>query len=636
SFNEMLERLEATQADLETLNQQLEQRVVERTERFRREVERRLEAQEALLSSQARYANLVEQNLAGVYVATPNGKILSANPALARMMRYDSVREFIEFGSIPYLDPLHRRQMAATLAEKGAIMNSEVQLETRDGTTIWALENTRLDSEENQIEGIVLDITERKLSEMEIEYRAHHDPLTGLPNRNLLQDRLFMAINSASRLGHRVAVVFLDVDDLKEINDVLGHSIGDEVLKSIGKRMMSSVRDTDTVARIGGDEFVVVFPNLLEDQSIETLTEKLRQSLREPVVIDNEQILVKASMGIAVFPSDGHDPETLIQNADSMMYRVKLKGGDGIRTYSDGESSHGLRRSSLEGELRNAIETGELVAWYQPQFDLGTLEMTGVEALARWIHPEGAVIQPSGFIPLAERTGLILPLGELVLRKGCEDLRRWQQTSPNFQLAVNVSARQFHQQNFLDMVTEVIANQNVDPSLVELEITESLAIQKSGWTIELLNRLRRIGVRIAVDDFGTGQSSLTYLKNYPIDTVKIDKEFIRGMLENPHDHSIVTAILLLSESLGLRTVAEGIETEQQLEYLCEHGCGHGQGYHFARAMPATDIDALLAKGTGDAPAGAQSSADAAPAEGSTSVASPLTASTTDPYEKNEP
>ena len=287
SFNEMLERLESTQADLETLNQDLEQRVVERTARFREESERRLEAQQALLKSQTRYASLVEHNLAGVYVATRDGTIISANPALARMIGFDTVDELIRFGTIPYRKADHRSEMIRTLAESGVFTNSEVELEQPDGRVTWALENARLDPQEDQIEGIVLDITERKRSEMEIEFRAHHDPLTGLPNRNLLQDRLFMAITSAGRLDMRVAVVFLDVDDLKEINDVLGHAVGDEVLRRVGHRLSESVRETDTVARIGGDEFVVVFPNLDETQSVEVIAEKLLESLREPVEIEN-------------------------------------------------------------------------------------------------------------------------------------------------------------------------------------------------------------------------------------------------------------------------------------------------------------------------------------------------------------
>lgn len=599
AFNEMVARIESTQNDLEDLNQKLEQRVTSRTAQFREEFERRLSAQTALLSSEARYASLFDRNLAGVYVATTGGRIVSANPACAHMFGFESTEEFIESGRITYRDPDKRARVINQLLHDGVLSNLEIELVRRDGTAFWALENARFTPEEALIEGIVLDITERKLSELEIEYRAHHDPLTGLPNRSLLQDRLHMAIESARRLDLQVAVIFLDIDDLKGVNDVLGHQIGDQVLQQVGQRLSGVVRSSDTVARFGGDEFVIILPDLRKEDSIHDVAETLRQSLESPIAIEDEVIFVTASIGASIFPRDGDDAEALLQNADSMMYRVKIRGGDGVLSYTAGESSKGIRRMSLEGELRTAIDLGQIVPYYQPQYDLETRELTGVEALVRWNHPEGDVVEPAGFIALAEQTGLIVPLGELVLRRACQDLKTWQHLSPRMQMAINVSARQFHQKDFLGVVNAAIREANVDPDLVELEITESIALQRSGWTVELLEQIRKIGIRIAVDDFGTGRSSLMYLKKFPIDTVKIDQEFIRGMMINSHDHSIVTAILLLSENLGLRTIAEGIELEEQCEHLRASGCSQGQGFLFSPAVPAAAIEELLARMTAD-------------------------------------
>lgn len=599
AFNEMVSRLESTQNDLEDLNQKLEQRVTTRTAQFREEFERRLSAQAALISSETRYASLFDRNLAGVYVATTGGRILSANPACARMFGFESAEEFIESGRITYRDPQKRARVIDQLVQNGVLSNLEIELVRRNGEVFWALENALFTAEEALIEGIVLDITERKLSELEIEYRAHHDPLTGLPNRSLLQDRLHMAIESARRLDLQVAVIFLDIDDLKGVNDVLGHQIGDEVLQQVGQRLAGVVRSSDTVARFGGDEFVIILPDLRKNDLIHDVAETLRRSLERPIAIDDEVIFVTASIGASIFPRDGDDAEALLQSADSMMYRVKIRGGDGVLSYTEGDDARGIRRMSLEGELRNAMDLGQIVPYYQPQYDLETRELTGVEALVRWQHPEGVVVEPSGFIALAEQTGLIVPLGELVLRRACMDLKAWQALNPRMQMAINVSARQFHQKDFLGVVNAAIREADVAPRMIELEITESIALQRSGWTIELLHQIRKTGIRIAVDDFGTGRSSLMYLKKFPIDTVKIDQEFIRGMMINAHDHSIVTAILLLSENLGLRTIAEGIELEEQCEHLRASGCSQGQGFLFSPAVPAATIEELLMRTTAD-------------------------------------
>ncbi|HUP65937.1 MAG TPA: EAL domain-containing protein, partial [Thermoanaerobaculia bacterium] len=579
----MIDKLEDAQSALEGANAHLEARVIERTRE--------------LGESEERYRLMLERNLAGVYVTRPDGTVVTSNLACARLFGYDSIDQFVASGRITYADPDQREEVDETMQREGQVTNLEVQFTTRNGRPFWALQNASMVGSPPCVEGILLDITDRKSAEAEIAYRAHHDPLTRLPNRHLLRDRLAMAIAAAKRHQRSVGVLFLDVDDLKGINDTLGHPAGDEVLQMIGVRLKSSLRSVDTVARIGGDEFAVVLPDLESEDLVHGITEKLLASLEPPLLLNEEEVRVSASVGVAVFPRDGADPETLLRNADATMYKIKELGGQGFRVFHHQQSGRGIHRSSLEADLRRGIERNEFVVHYQPQVLLATQTLCGVEALVRWNHPDGVQVPPAAFIPIAEQTGLILPIGERVLRQACEDLRRWQAAGHvDFQVGVNVSARQFHQKNFVGMVGSLVRELALDPSKIELEITETLAIQKSGWTLGLLEELRAIGLRIAVDDFGTGRSSLVYLKKFPIDTVKIDKQFIQGMLVDPHDESIVSAILLLADRLSLRTIAEGVEDEAQCAYLKSAGCGEVQGFFFSQAVPVAEIDELLLRG----------------------------------------
>ena len=580
SFNAMVDKLEIAQQEMEELNRGLEVRVTARTRE--------------LSASEEKYRLLFERNLAGVYVADFDGAILTSNPACARMFGFDDVDEFVRSGRITYVDPAQREIFLDLIRREGQVMNMEVQLQGRSGEPLWALENARTVPGRPEFEAILLDITDRKRAEMEIEYRAFHDPLTDLPNRNLLRDRLEVAVAHARRRERMLAVLFLDVDDLKGINDTLGHATGDQVLQMVGERLRSAVRDEDTVARIGGDEFAIVLSDLESDEVVSRLADGVVAALQPPLLLDNEEIRLTASIGIAVYPRDGEDPDTLLRNADSTMYRIKEKGGRGVRRFDEADTSRGLRRSSLEKELRDGLERGELGPFYQPQFDLETGRLVGAEALVRWRHPEGIIVAPSHFISLAEYTGLVIPLGEQMLRQTVTDLRRWQLAGVQpIMVGVNVSARQFHQRDFVGMIASVIRDARLDPGWLELEITESLAVQKSGWTLRLLERIRALGIRIAVDDFGTGRSSLVYLKNFPIDTIKIDREFVHGIATNDSDRSIVNAIILLANNLGLRTVAEGIETEVEAEILRSDGCREGQGYYWGEAVPAADLEKLL-------------------------------------------
>ncbi|HEU5162872.1 MAG TPA: EAL domain-containing protein [Thermoanaerobaculia bacterium] len=582
SFNAMVDRLEEAQRSMEDLNRGLEERVVVRTRE--------------LSASEEKYRLLFERNLAGVYVADLEGMILTANPACARMFGYDDVEEFIRIGRITYVDPAQREVFLDLIRREGQVMNMEVQLQGRTGEPLWALENAQIVPGRAEFEAILLDITDRKRAELDIEYRAYHDPLTDLPNRNLLRDRLEVAVAHARRRERILAVLFLDVDDLKGINDTLGHATGDQVLQLVGERLRSAVRDEDTVARIGGDEFAVVLSDLESDEMVGKLADAVVAALQPPFLLENEEIRLTASIGIAVYPHDGEDPDTLLRNADSTMYRIKEKGGRGVRRFDEADMARGLRRSSLEKELREGLERGEFGPFYQPQFDLGTGELAGAEALVRWRHPEGIIVAPSHFISLAEYTGLVIPLGEQMLRQTVIDLRRWQLAGHRqIMVGVNVSARQFHQRDFVGMITSVIRDAGLDPGWLELEITESLAVQKSGWILRLLQRIRQLGIRIAVDDFGTGRSSLVYLKNFPVDTIKIDREFVSGIASNDSDRSIVNAIILLANNLGLRTVAEGVETEVEADILRTDGCREGQGFYWGEAVPAAEFEKMLVR-----------------------------------------
>jgi diguanylate cyclase (GGDEF)-like protein/PAS domain S-box-containing protein len=581
SFNSMVQKWEDARGELESSNQRLEDRVELRTAQLR--------------ESEEKYRMLIERNLAGVYIARFDGTLESANLACARMFGFESVDDLLQHGRISYRNEIHREDFLDKLRRSGSVTNFEVQLLNHRGETVWVLENARAVPDRDLIEGILLDITDRKRTEIEIEHRAYHDSLTGLPNRNLLRDRLGIAVAHARRRNRCVAVLFLDVDDLKGINDTFGHQVGDRILQAVGDRLSEAIRAEDTVARIGGDEFAIVLSDLEDEESVRERAESIILLLQQkPVLIHDEEIRVTASVGAAVYPRDGEDPDRLLRNADSTMYRIKEKGGRGFRIHNQADSSRGLRRSSLETELREGLARGEFVLHYQPQYDLTTRRLVGAEALVRWNHPEGIVVPPQGFITLAEHTGLIIPLGEAVLRMAIEKLRSWQQAgATDFSLGVNISVRQFHQRDFIGLITDLIRNSGVDPSRLEFEITESLAVQKSGWTMRLLETLRGIGIRIAVDDFGTGRSSLIYLKSFPIDSIKIDQEFVRGVATDLHDQSIVTAILMLARKLQLRTIAEGVEYDAACEILRELGCRDGQGYFFSHPLPVEEFEKIL-------------------------------------------
>jgi diguanylate cyclase (GGDEF)-like protein len=414
----------------------------------------------------------------------------------------------------------------------------------------------------------------------------------------LFLDRLTVAVAHARRRQQPLAVMFLDLDDLKVVNDTLGHGAGDQLLQMVADRLASCLRQEDTLGRIGGDEFTLLLPDVSTQEDASAVAEKVIHQIQQPFVIGEDEVRVTTSIGIAMYPADGEDPETLLENADGTMYRVKEKGGAAYQFFSSGAITRkALGRMSMEESLKHAIEREEFVVFYQPQVDSKTREVVAVEALVRWNHPDAGLIEPSGFISLAEYTGLIVPIGEWVLREAARQTTVWHQEGmPRLRVGVNVSARQFHQRDFLGMIDRALEETKLAPHLLELEITETMAMQKSDWTIATLQRLRDRGIGIALDDFGTGQSSLTYLKRFPISTVKIDRSFVSGPTRAAvADPPIVEAILHLAASLKLRTVAEGIETAEQWNFIASRGCSEMQGYYVSRPLKAEALGKFVAE-----------------------------------------
>ena len=441
---------------------------------------------------------------------------------------------------------------------------------------------------------VMEDITVRKANEERIAFMATHDDLTHLPNRSLLHDRLEQAISHSERSDTKMAVLFIDIDHFKFINDSLGHQIGDELLQVLAKRFTDALRKGDTVARFGGDEFVVILPEIEALENINTITHNLLQAVQMPYNIAGHELMVTGSLGISVYPDDSENADDLIQHADSAMYLAKQQGRNNSQFYTSQINEKITRRVTLEKALRQALEQEQFVVFYQPKIDLTTYKMTGMEALVRWQHPELGLVSPIEFIPLAEETGIILAIGEWVMLTACRQMYDWEQQYPNLiNMSINVSARQFWQDSFTERVAEILAESQVSVEKIELELTESVVMSDIESVIETMNALKSLGISLSIDDFGTGYSSLSYLQRFPVDVLKIDRSFVTGLQSENTGSAMVRSILALAENFKLRVVAEGIENISQQRVLTSLGCHYGQGYFYSRPVDAASMEKLL-------------------------------------------
>jgi diguanylate cyclase (GGDEF)-like protein/PAS domain S-box-containing protein len=481
------------------------------------------------------------------------------------------------------------------LSHQGAVLGvfAMYSKETRRPTEA----EQRLIDVATRIAGIAI---ERKLAEDRIQFMANHDALTGLPNRALLNDRLSQALLYAQRYDRWVTALFIDLDNFKFINDSLGHNAGDELLKTIAKRMVGCVRATDTVVRLGGDEFVIVLFDQPKDMDVISSTvRKIRAAIAEPIRLEGHELRVTSSLGVATYPNDGRDADTLLANADAAMYRAKDVGRDNFQFYTLEMNVKVHEKFLLQEQLRNAVARAEFVLHYQPQVDLRTGRVFAVEALVRWNHPKLGIVPPIAFIPMAEETGLIVPIGDWVLREACRQNKAWQDAGlPPMVVSVNVSARQFREMNLVARVAGALKDSGLEAKYLELEVTESLIMQDFDLAVVIMEGLRGLGVQLSIDDFGTGYSSLSALKSYPVARLKIDKSFIDGLPANENDKTVASAVISLGQKLNLRVIAEGVETEAQAAFLRNINCDEMQGFLFSKPIPPQAIeDMLKAKAT---------------------------------------
>ena len=448
---------------------------------------------------------------------------------------------------------------------------------------------------EGGVVAILRDISERKRTEERIFHMAHHDTLTGLPNRSLIGDRLQQSIAHAERNKESVLVAFIDLDSFKLVNDTLGHTAGDELLKEVACRMVGCVRKEDTVGRFGGDEFVLVLPHVDDDPNVLVpLLNKILEAVVQPIILEGQAMQVSCSIGVSVYPRDGRDADTLMMHADAAMYRAKESGKNNCQFYLQEMNAGMEEKLALTDGLRKALDEQQLFLAYQPKVDLAAGRMFGVEALLRWQHPERGLVRPDQFIPLAEENGLIIPIGEWVLREACRQARAWQEAGlPPLVVSVNVSARQFEDARLVERVAAALDWSGLAPQWLELEVTESMIMRDVQQSVAKMRQLEGMGIALAIDDFGTGYSSLAALKSFPISRLKIDKSFVRDLCGSADDQAITCAIISLSHQLNMKVIAEGVETEQQRSFLKQHGCDEVQGYLYSRPVPATEITTML-------------------------------------------
>lgn len=554
---------------------------------------------QALRTSEERLLNFVDSANDLIHSCSPDGRILYANRAWQKALGYGAE----EITGLTFSKILNPESEAECMGEfRKALAGEpvkavEAEFVSKDGGVVVAEVNITCGFKEGKpsvVWGICRDITERKQAEEQLYRLAHHDTLTGLPNRILFIDRLKQARAMARRFAFRSAVLFLDLDRFKIINDTLGHSVGDRLLQQVAKRISDCVREIDTVARIGGDEFTIVLVNVGTEEDVARISGKILTAMILPFKVDEHELFVTASIGVSMYPEDGDDAESLLKKADMAMYEAKAKGRNNFQFFTPTMDENASRKLLFGNELRKALERDEFILHYQPKFDIATGKVTALEALVRWEHPEQGLLPPADFIPLAEEMGLIVPLGEWVLRTACRQNAAWRKEGMTpLRIAVNLSALQFRQNDLLEIIRSALAESGLEPELLELEITESIIIQDPETAVDILNELREMGVYISVDDFGTGYSSLLHIKRFPVDTLKIDKSFVRNVDKCATDGAIAQAIITMGTSLDLKVIAEGVETEGELAFLKMHHCDEAQGFLLSVPLPAGEIPGFL-------------------------------------------
>ncbi len=498
------------------------------------------------------------------------------------------------------VDPRDRGQligMLSKLIEKGS-MTIEYRIVRPDGEIRWLEDRVVVaycpEGRPVRFDGVASDITERKSHEAQLSYLATHDPLTQLPNRNLLNDRITQAIAHAQRGGHTFGVLMLDLDRFKLVNDSYGHAFGDALLQALTSRLRSAVREGDTLARLGGDEFIVVLNPVGRPDDLIPVVRRLLDLFSDPFTIQATEVHATTSIGIAVFPADGTETETLLKHADAAMYRAKERGRNGFQFFAPEMSMRACERLELESALRRALEREQLELHYQPQIDVKTGELVAVEALLRWRHPTLGLVAPDKFIGIAEESGLIVPIGAWVLRTACAQNKAWQDAGlPRLRVTVNVSAKQFWQGQLLQTVRRVLRETRLAPGDVELEITETVFLRDIDETVRTISELRTLGVVVSMDDFGTGYSSLNYLRRLPIEKLKIDRSFLSDLTAMPNAATLLRQIIQLAHAMNLKVVAEGVESRQDLTFLADNQCDLAQGYYFHKPLPVAAIGKLL-------------------------------------------
>jgi diguanylate cyclase (GGDEF)-like protein/PAS domain S-box-containing protein len=561
---------------------------------------------EALEHAELRYRHIFEHASEGIFQTTRDGRYLAANPALARLYGYatpeDLIADLSDIERRLYVVASRREDFRRLMEGHGEVVNFESEVYCRDGSRIWISENAHIVRGTNNeficYEGTVQDITERKTYQEQLERQANHDLLTGLPNRNLLTDRLDQSISRAERLGYFLGLVFIDLDNFKFINDSLGHAAGDELLVEMARRLQDCLRTSDTVARLGGDEFVLVLNDHYRINSIISLLERVLFEIGRPVNLSGRELHVGASLGVAVYPQDGPNAESLLKHADVAMYAAKSRGRNNFQFFTPELNHVAEERLSLENAMRVGIERDEFMVYFQPKVD-HRRRIVGVEALARWNNSELGMIAPDRFIPIAEDTGLIGPLTTIVLKKAFAAAAVWPRTHGHaVQVAVNLSPKLFLGEDIVGHVAALLREAGLDPEQVELEITESVFLGDSERAVRILGEFKDLGTSLAMDDFGTGYSSLSYLRRFPLDIIKIDRSLVTGIEHEEEVAMIARAVISLGQSLRKTVVAEGVENQAQFDFLRYQGCHEFQGYLIARPMPEAEFAALLARSGG--------------------------------------